>query len=53
MICESYVSAKLLGFPEDTVAEIKDTIVKIYGKTAILKEDFAELIIESIEYYNV
>ena len=44
MICESYVSAKLLGFPEDTVAEIKETIVNIYGKTVILKEDFAPII---------
>lgn len=44
MICESYVSAKLLGFPLNTVEEIKNTIITIYGETAILKDDFAPII---------
>lgn len=44
MICESFVSAKLLGFPKNKVEEIKTTIVTIYGKTVILKEDFTPII---------
>ena len=44
MICESYVSTKLLGFPEEQLEEIKKTIVNIYGKTDILKEDYSAII---------
>ena len=44
MICECYISSKLLGFPKETVAEIKETINAIYGKFKILPEDFAPII---------
>ena len=40
MVGESYMSAKLLGFPTDKVDEIKETVVNIYGKTTILESDF-------------
>jgi len=40
MVCESYMSAKLLGFPEATVAIIKEAIIHIYGKIEILESDF-------------
>lgn len=44
MICESYISYKLLNFPLAKVDEIKETIINIYGKTVIKKEDFLEII---------
>ncbi len=44
MICETYISTQLLGFPKKTLAEIKDTILNIYKKAAILQEDFAPII---------
>lgn len=44
MVCESYVSAKLLGFPKEKVAIIKNAIHTIYGKTTILPEDYAAII---------
>jgi len=49
MVCETYVSAKLLGFSESKLAEIKKTIINIYGKTTILKEDYA-LIIDLLKH---
>ncbi|APG64556.1 3-dehydroquinate synthase [Tenacibaculum todarodis] len=44
MICECFVSAELLNFPKEKLKEVKETIVSIYGKTAILKEDFPSII---------
>ena len=41
MVCESYMSAALLGFPKANVTEIKSIILDIYPKTQLLKEDFA------------
>lgn len=40
MICECYISSKLFNFPEDKLAEIKSTVVTIYGKTEIIEDDF-------------
>lgn len=40
MVCESYMSSKLLGFPSEKVNEIKDVVVAIYNKINLLKEDF-------------
>ena len=40
MVCESYMSSKLLGFPFDVVDQIKETVLKIYGKIEILESDF-------------
>lgn len=40
MVCECYISLKLFNFPENKLAEIKNTIVSIYGKTKIIEDDF-------------
>ncbi|WP_233901061.1 3-dehydroquinate synthase [Tenacibaculum piscium] len=44
IICESYISSKLLGFPADKVADVKNTILTIYGKTPILTDDFLPIL---------
>ncbi|MCG8893837.1 3-dehydroquinate synthase [Tenacibaculum finnmarkense] len=44
MVCEAYLSAKVLNFPSDKVADVKKTILAIYGKTAILEDDFAPIL---------
>ncbi|MFZ3574737.1 3-dehydroquinate synthase [Tenacibaculum finnmarkense] len=44
MVCEAYLSAKVLGFPSDKVADVKKTILAIYGKTAILEADFTPVL---------
>lgn len=44
MICESYISYQLLDFPSAKVDEIKKSIINIYGKTTILKDDFTKII---------
>ena len=41
MICECFISSKLLGFPDEKVQEVKALIVSIYNKTILLKEDFS------------
>ena len=41
MVCESFMSSKLLGFPKVKVNEIKDVILSIYNRTNLLKEDFS------------
>ncbi|ARV14272.1 3-dehydroquinate synthase [Polaribacter sp. SA4-12] len=43
MVCESFMSSKLLGFPTENVSEIKDVILSIYNKTNLLKEDFSDI----------
>ncbi len=43
MVCESYMSEKLLGFPANKVSEIKEVILAIYKKTALLKKDFSAI----------
>ncbi|WP_298880012.1 3-dehydroquinate synthase [uncultured Polaribacter sp.] len=40
MVCESYMSDKLLGFPSEKVTQVKDVVLSIYDKTNLLKEDF-------------
>jgi|TARA_B110000977_G_scaffold69255_1_gene94056 3-dehydroquinate synthase len=40
MVCESYMSSVLLGFPTPNVTEIKNIILEIYPKTSLKKEDF-------------
>lgn len=44
MVCESYISQQLLGFPSEKVEEIKKTIINIYGQVIILEDDFSEII---------
>ncbi|PQJ81947.1 3-dehydroquinate synthase [Polaribacter glomeratus] len=43
MVCECFMSSKLLNFPKEKVAEVKETIVSIYTKTILLKEDFTAI----------
>lgn len=44
MVCESYMSSKLLGFPSQKVNDVKDVIVSIYNKTNLLKDDFSSIL---------
>ncbi|MDG2194155.1 MAG: 3-dehydroquinate synthase [Polaribacter sp.] len=44
MICECFISSKILGFPKNTLTEIKTVIVEIYGKINILEKDFNAII---------
>ena len=44
MVCESYMSSKLLGFPAEKVAEVKEVVLAIYDKINLLKEDFVSII---------
>jgi len=43
MVCESYISSKLLGFPSEKVNKIKKVVLSIYNKTTLLKEDFSAI----------
>jgi 3-dehydroquinate synthase len=43
MVCESYLSSKLLGFSFEKVTEIKKVILAIYDKTTLLKDDFHKI----------
>ncbi|MCL7754944.1 3-dehydroquinate synthase [Polaribacter sp. Z022] len=43
MVCESYMSDKLLGFPSEKVTQVKDVVLSIYDKTNLLKEDFSAI----------
>jgi 3-dehydroquinate synthase len=40
MVCESYLSCKLLGFSFEKVNEVKEVILSIYDKVDLSKEDF-------------
>lgn len=44
MVCEAYLSSKVLGFPKDKVSEIKDAIIKIYGKVMFSEDDFQPIL---------
>lgn len=44
MVCECYLSHKLLGFSLEKVKEIKETITNIYGKVIITEDDFTGII---------
>lgn len=43
MVCESYLSSKVLAFSVDKVHEVKETIVAIYPKITIDKNDFSAI----------
>jgi 3-dehydroquinate synthase len=43
MVCESFISSKLLSFPIEKVKEIKEVVLSIYNKTRLLKEDFSKI----------
>ncbi|WP_297814925.1 3-dehydroquinate synthase [uncultured Polaribacter sp.] len=40
MITETYLSTKLFNFPKETLENIKNAIITIFGKVPILKEDY-------------
>ncbi len=44
MICECFVSNKLLNFPSGKMEEVKETILTTYGRVAILESDFTPII---------
>jgi 3-dehydroquinate synthase len=44
MVCESFMSLKLLEFPAEKVKEVKNVILSTYGQTKLLPEDFPEII---------
>lgn len=44
MVCECYISSKLLKFPSEKVDEIKKVIVNLYGKVTITEDDFEPII---------
>ena len=43
MVCESYISSKLLSFPEDKLNILKETILSIYDRTILDKNDFSSI----------
>lgn len=49
MICESYLSHKLLNFDKEKVADTKELILSIFDKVTILSEDY-ESIIELLKH---
>ena len=44
MICESYISSKIVNFPENKIHGIKKTIISIFGKTTIEEKDINDII---------
>ncbi|WP_439132206.1 3-dehydroquinate synthase [Polaribacter sp.] len=44
MVCESYMSYKLLGFSLKKVMEVKDLVLSIYAKTNLLEQDFSAIL---------
>lgn len=44
MVCECFLSSKLLDFPKEQLTEIKETIISIYGKTTIAPEDYTAIL---------
>ncbi|MGC1631266.1 MAG: 3-dehydroquinate synthase [Gelidibacter sp.] len=49
MIMETYISAKLLGFPKDDMETIKQTFLKIFNKVSIETSDY-DAIIDLLKY---
>ena len=43
MVCESYISSKLLDFPVQKLKLVKETIVEIYPKILLLERDFSSI----------
>ena len=44
MVCESYISSKLLNLSEEKVSEVKELVNTTYDKIQIDQEDFNEII---------
>lgn len=43
MVCECYMSSKLLGFSSKKVNEVKKVVLSIYNKITLLKNDFSAI----------
>lgn len=43
MVCEAYISSKVLNFPESKLTEIKKSIQSIYGKISIEPKDITPI----------
>lgn len=43
MVCEAYLSEKLLNLPKEKTQELKSLVESIYPKVAILQEDYAAI----------
>jgi|TARA_B110000967_G_scaffold200080_1_gene235356 3-dehydroquinate synthase len=43
MVCECYMSSKIVGFPVEKLNEVKDVVISIYEKTTLLKENFSAI----------
>ena len=44
MVCEAYLSEKILGFPKEKVKEIKSLVVGLYQKVNLFENDFDAII---------
>lgn len=44
MVCESYISSELFGLSLEKVNRVKSTVLKIYDKVELLKEDYSSII---------
>ena len=44
MVCEAYLSNKLLNFPSDKLIEIKEVVLRIYNKIQLLDNNFNAII---------
>ncbi|MEQ6124078.1 3-dehydroquinate synthase [Pseudotenacibaculum sp. MALMAid0570] len=44
MICESYISSKLLSFPKEKLVELKTLVDSIYNKITIEKDDYPHIL---------
>jgi 3-dehydroquinate synthase len=44
MVCESYLSSKLLSLSDEKVAQVKDIVNSTYEKVTIAEEDYASII---------
>ncbi len=43
MVCESYMSYKLLNFPKEKVNDVKAVVLSTYNRTNLIKEDFSTI----------
>ena len=43
MVCECYMSSKLLNFPKEKVNDVKAVVLSTYNRTNLLKEDFSAI----------
>jgi 3-dehydroquinate synthase len=43
MVCECYMSYKLLNFPVEKLNEVKNVIISIYNQNKLCKEDFSAI----------